>query len=191
MRKSKQDAAVTRQRIVELGSAEVRRSGISGMALTDLMALAGLTNGGFYKHFESKDHVVRESIELAVQSRIDAMDETLAAESGVRGLHAFISDYLSIEYRDNVAGGCPFVALGSEVARGSAAIRETTSEGFLDTVDRIAEHLSEPDPTVSRKSATVLLSTMIGAVTMARMVADETASAAILEGVRQHLTAAF
>jgi len=93
--------------------------------------------------------------------------------------------------RDNVAGGCPFVALGSEVARGSAAIREAASEGFLATVDRLAEYLPEPDPTAARKAALVLLTTMIGAVTMARVVADETASAALLEGVRQHLTAAF
>jgi len=91
------------------------------------MAAAGLTHGGFYKHFDSKDQVVEESVTLAAGSYADAVESKLSASSGDRGLHAAIADYLSIEHRDNAADGCPFVALGSELARSSEGVREATT----------------------------------------------------------------
>src|ERR1700759_4172988 len=127
MRKSKQEAAETRQRIVESAAAEFRRNGIAGTGLADLMAAAGLTHGGFYKHFESKEQVVDESLALAIESMVEEWQRTLSASPGSRGLEDAIAGYLSAEYRDNVAGGCPFVALGGEVSRSSAAVRETAT----------------------------------------------------------------
>jgi TetR/AcrR family transcriptional regulator, transcriptional repressor for nem operon len=191
MRKSKQETAETRQRIVEAASAEFRRNGIDATGLADLMAAAGLTHGGFYKHFESKEQVVGESVALATESMVEAMRRTLSASPGKRGLRAAIEDYLCLEYRDDVAGGCPFVALGSEVARGGDALRETTTAGFLEMVDMIAARLDGLSPTAARKEALVMMSTMIGAVTMARVVTDAGLSASILRQASRHLSGSY
>lgn len=188
MRKSKQETAETRRRIVEAASVEFRRNGIDGTGLADLMAAAGLTHGGFYKHFESKEQVVEESVALAIESMADSMDHTLSASPGLRGLHAAITDYLAIEHRDNAASGCPFVALGSEVARSSDAVREATTAGFLKMVNSMANQLDGVSAATARKEALVMLSTMIGAVTMARIVTDANLSASILRQTRKHLT---
>ena len=83
-----------------------------------------LTHGGFYKHFESKEQVVDESLALAFESMVEEWQRTLSASPGSRGLDSAIGGYLSAEYRDNVAGGCPFVALGGEVARSPDVVRE-------------------------------------------------------------------
>src|ERR1700742_2814300 len=111
MRRSRQETAETRQHIVEAASAEFRRNGIDGTGLADLMAAAGLTHGGFYKHFESKEQVVEESLALAIESMVEAMRHTLSASPGSRGLHTAIAEYLSPDHRDEAADGCPFVAL--------------------------------------------------------------------------------
>ncbi|MGF6782287.1 TetR/AcrR family transcriptional regulator [Paraburkholderia sp. GAS334] len=188
MRKSKQEAAETRQRIVEAASSEFRRKGIGGTALADLMAAAGLTHGGFYKHFDSKDQIVEESLTLAVGSLVEAVESKLSSASGDRGLHAAIADYLSIEHRDSTADGCPFVALGSELSRSSDGVREATTSGFLNLVDVIAARLDGKSPAAAKKEALVILSTMIGALTMARVVTDPELSASILRQARKHLT---
>ncbi|TAL97773.1 MAG: TetR/AcrR family transcriptional regulator [Paraburkholderia sp.] len=187
MRKSRQETAETRQRIVEAASSRFRETGIDGTALADLMADAGLTHGGFYKHFGSKEQVVLESLQLAADSLRESMASTLSRSSGSRGLNAAIASYLSPEHRDDPGGGCPFVALASELARGSDEVRDATTTGLVGLVDLIAGHFDELPPAAARKKALVVLSTMIGALTMARMVNDEQLSATILREARKAL----
>src|SRR6202000_896272 len=115
VRKSRQEAAQTRQRIVESASVEFRRRGIAGTGLANLMAAAGLTHGGFYKHFDSKEQVVEESLAFALESMLEAWMRTLSAAPGRHGLNPAIADYLSPQHRDDCAGGCPFAALAGEV----------------------------------------------------------------------------
>jgi TetR/AcrR family transcriptional regulator, transcriptional repressor for nem operon len=188
MRKSRKESAETRKRIVEAASAEFRRNGVDGTGLADLMAAAGLTHGGFYKHFEAKEQVVEEAFAAATESMVKAMRRTMSASPGGRGLHAMIGEYLSLRHRDDVAGGCPFVALGSEVARGGDAVRKATTTSFLKVVDTIAGQLQGMSPAAARKEAMLVLSTMIGAMTLARVVDDAELSATILRQARKHLT---
>jgi TetR/AcrR family transcriptional repressor of nem operon len=188
MRKSKQEAAETRKRIVEAAATEFRRNGVDGTGLADLMAAAGLTHGGFYKHFESKEKVIEEALAMTTESRAEAVSLILSAAPGDRGLQAMIAGYLSIKHRDDAANGCPFAALGSEVARSSDAVRETTTTGFLKTVDIIAGQLEGMSPAAAKKEAMVMLSTMIGALTMARVVTDPDLSTSILRQACKHLT---
>jgi TetR/AcrR family transcriptional regulator, transcriptional repressor for nem operon len=190
MRKSRQETAETRQRIVEAASAEFRRDGLDGTGLADLMAAAGLTHGGFYKHFESKEQVIEESLALAIESMVELMQHTVSASPAPRGLQTMIADYLSIKFRDDVAGGCPFVALGSDMARSGDGVREAATSGFVKMVDIIASQLGGSSPATAKKEALVMLSTMIGAVTMARIVTDPKLSASILQQARKHLTRA-
>jgi TetR/AcrR family transcriptional repressor of nem operon len=187
MRKSRQEAAETRQRIIEAASSRFRENGIDGTALADLMAQAGLTHGGFYKHFASKEQVVLESLQLAAGSLRESMKFSLSRSTDIRGLNAAINDYLSPEHRDDPGGGCPFVALASELARASDEVRDATTEGIVNLVDLIASRLGELPPAAAKKKALVMLSTMMGALTIARMVNDEQLSATILREARKAL----
>ena len=187
MRKSRQEAAATRQNIVEAASAEFRSKGIDGTSLADLMAAAGLTHGGFYKHFESKEQLVEESLALAADSMVESWKGTFAASSEKRGLDTAIAEYLSNDHRDDLPAGCPFAALGSEVAHGSDAVREATTKGFLKMIDTISGQLDGLSAVAAKKEALWLLSAMVGAVTMARVVTDPALSATILKQARKHL----
>ncbi|BEU25710.1 TetR family transcriptional regulator [Paraburkholderia sp. 22B1P] len=187
MRKSRQEAAETRRRIVDAASSEFRSKGIDGAGLSDLMGAAGLTHGGFYKHFDSKEQLVEESLTLAMGKFIESVEAELATGSGERGLDAAIDDYLSAKHRDNLSGGCPFVALGSELVRSSDSVRQVTTEGFLKLVDAVATRLQDKTPAAARKEALFVLSSMIGALTMARVVTDADLSASILREARKRL----
>src|ERR1700683_2474874 len=110
MRKSREEAAQTRKRIVTAASEELRKNGIVATGLNDLMKAAGLTHGGFYKHFESKDQLVAEACAEAV----DAMIGVMAAQPTI---NAAVAAYLSTPHWDDPACRCPLAAIGSELAR--------------------------------------------------------------------------
>lgn len=178
MRKSREEAAQTRKRIVEAASCEFREKGIVATGLNDLMKAAGLTHGGFYKHFESKDQLVAEACADAVRAVIEKMEAQPT-------IHAAVAAYLSTRHRDNPASGCPLAGIGSELARSDKKTREAATEGFERLVGVLAGKLESED---ARRRALTAVSTMIGAVTMARIVTDPELSAEILREVERSLT---
>jgi TetR/AcrR family transcriptional repressor of nem operon len=180
MRKSREEAAQTRRRIVEAASNEFRKNGIVATGLNDLMKAAGLTHGGFYKHFASKDQLVAE----ATAAALDALLKGMAAHPGKS---AAVAAYLSTRHRDNPASGCPFAAIGSELSRSDRKARETATAGFLKLVDILAGKAASAS---ARRRALVATATMIGALTMSRMVTDPELSAEILQEAEKSLTAA-
>ena len=188
MRKSKQETAETRRRIVEAASEAFRRNGIDGTAVADLMSAAGMTHGGFYKHFDSKEQVVEESMALAAEVWRESMEASLGALSPKKCLRTAIGDFLSVEHRDDMSCGCPFVALGSELARSSDAVRQATTDSFEKLVDAIASHIEGMTPAAAKKEALGIVTTVIGALTMARIVTDPELSESILRETRKHLT---
>lgn len=185
MRKSREETAQTRQHIVETAALEFRRGGIVSTGVADVMAAAGLTQGGFYRHFESKDALVKESLANAVDSLTASIESSTAGRSSRAGILAAISDYLSEDHGDDPL--CPFVALGSELARESESVREAATQGFRRLADVIARNLTGVSPTTAQKEALVILSTMIGAMTVARLVSDKDLSTAILAQARKSL----
>jgi TetR/AcrR family transcriptional repressor of nem operon len=176
MRKSRQEAAQTRKRIIRTASGEFRRNGIVATGLNELMSAAGLTHGGFYKHFESKDQLVAEAcaeaVETAIQERLTAV-----ASGGVGAAAA----YLSTEHRDNPAMGCPLAAMGSELARSNERARAAATAGFLKLVEIMTKQFGRTRPAAARRRALVAVATMIGALTMSRIVTDPKLSAEILK----------
>ena len=180
MRKSREEAAQTRRRIVEAASCEFRKNGIVATGLNDLMKAAGLTHGGFYKHFESKDQLVAE----ATTAALDALLEGMAAHPT---RSAAVAAYLSTRHRDNPASGCPLAAIGSELSRSDRKAREAATAGFVRLVDILAGKAGTAD---ARCRALVAAATMIGAVTMSRMVTDPELSAEILREAEKSLMAA-
>src|SRR5215470_88651 len=118
MRKSREEAAETRKRIVRA---------------------AGLTHGGFYKHFASKDELVAEATAEAVDA---AIDEWL---TGSPTIAATVGAYLSTGHRDDPASGCPLAAVGSELSRSSKKVREAAAEGFVRLVEFLARKADTVD----------------------------------------------
>jgi TetR/AcrR family transcriptional repressor of nem operon len=172
MRKSKEEAAQTRKRIVTAAAGEFRKNGIVATGIADLMTAAGLTHGGFYKHFESKDQLVAEACAEAVETAI--FERLGAAVSEGAGAAAA---YLSTGHRDNPATGCPLSAIGSELARSHEQTRAAATAGFLRLVEIMAGQFGKLPPATARRRALVAVSTMIGALTMSRIVTDPELSA--------------
>src|ERR1700749_1713556 len=110
MRKSRKEGAETRKRFVRAAARKFREQGIVATGLADLMKAAGMTHGGFYKHFESKDQLIAEAFAEAVEEAIGGMEAQPTINAAVAG-------YLSTRHRDRPASGCPFSAIGSELAR--------------------------------------------------------------------------
>jgi TetR/AcrR family transcriptional repressor of nem operon len=187
MRKSKREAALTRQRIIKTAAVAFRKNGISGTGLSDLMAAAGLTHGGFYRHFDSKDQIVAEACVAAAESAIERMAVPATGHSQQRGLKPIVENYLSAAHRDDPAGGCPLAALGSEIARGDQGTRAAATHSLLELVEAIASQFGKTRPDVVRRRALVAAATMIGAVTISRIVTDSELSAEMLREARKQL----
>jgi TetR/AcrR family transcriptional repressor of nem operon len=180
VRKSREEAAHTRRRIVQAAAREFRKNGIAATGLNNLMKAAGLTHGGFYKHFASKEQLVGE----ATTAALDALLEGMAAHPTI---NAAVAAYLSTRHRDDPASGCPLAAIGSELSRMDKKTREAAKEGFKRLVAVLAGKSETQD---ARRRALVAVATMIGAVTMSRVVTDPGLSAEILREAEKSLTAA-
>jgi TetR/AcrR family transcriptional regulator, transcriptional repressor for nem operon len=180
MRKSKQEAAATRERIVTTAAAEFRQNGIGATGLSDLMAAAGLTHGGFYRHFASKDQLVAEACAGAVESVAEMFEGALSRPGKGNGLQAVAARYLSARHRAAPASGCPFAALGSELVRADEATRAAATEGLLGIVDILASGYAGMRPDAAKRRAFVALSTMVGALTLARLVSEPALSDQLL-----------
>jgi Transcriptional regulator len=184
MRKSREETAETRKRILNVAAREFRQNGME-TGLAEVMAAAGLTQGGFYKHFGSKAELVCEALELALDAEFKALEKV--AESGSKGIASIASAYLSERHRDDVGKSCPFSALGSELARADKGTRAAATAGLKRMIDIVADR-SDARRDVARKRATVAVATLIGAITMARISDDPELSSQILKLAERHVT---
>ena len=187
MRKSRIEAARTRERIVRAAAAEFRQHGIAATGLADLMKAAGLTHGGFYRHFASKDQLVAEACSAAIATMNERVASSASRERGRKGLEAAVADYLSTEHRDNPRDGCPLAALGSEMGRADTQTRAAATAGFLKLVDALAGGFAEGTPDEARRRAMVAALTLIGALTVSRVVTDQALSDAILRNAKDSI----
>ena len=178
MRYEKGHKESTRRRIIDTAFARFRKDGIEGVGVADLMAEAGLTHGGFYSHFKSKEDLVRAIMEEAgVRSRARFAEQI---EAG--GLEAWIRSYLSPYNRDHPEKSCVVAALGSELSRHSKASREVFTENQAKSIAAMAAQLPS-DWTAEKKTQTAygIYSTLVGALQFARTVTRPEVSDQILE----------
>src|SRR6516165_4049202 len=185
MRKSRIEAAKTRERIVTAAAAEFRQHGIAATGLADLMKAAGLTHGGFYRHFKSKDQLVAEACSAAVATMTERVASSASRKRGRKCLETAVADYLSTEHRDNLRDGCPLAALGAELARADTQTRAAATAGFLKLVDALAGGFDEGTLEEARRQAIVAALTLIGALTVSRVVTDQALSDTILRTVEK------
>jgi TetR/AcrR family transcriptional repressor of nem operon len=182
LRKSRLEAAQTREAIVAAAASLIRRTGIAEASLADMMAAAGLTHGGFYRHFRNKEHLISEALSAAGEKAVATIGQKMAKG----GLKAAVDGYLSTSHRDSPTPICPFAALGSEMARS----RKMTKAAATELLEKLFVTLAgdAPDREEARGDAIVALSMMIGAMTLARIVADSDLSSEILDRAKDHLT---
>ncbi|RKP53391.1 TetR/AcrR family transcriptional regulator [Pararobbsia silviterrae] len=184
---SKADKAQSHERIVNTAAARFREKGIDGISLADLMKEAGLTHGGFYRHFESREDLVAEAVEVALR----ASDGTLCSIVDARGaidLVRYVELYLSVEHRDDPATGCALTALTGDIARSGTRARALYSAHVERLVARLVPLLGAARSARERRlHALDMVSTMAGALSMARAVQDPALSEDVLEAARARL----
>lgn len=180
MRYDKGHKEATRKRIIETAASRFREEGIAAVGVANLMSDIGLTQGGFYNHFESKDDLVREAIALAWQGTYERLRKALErAKHG--GIETLIDSYLSSAHRNEVAEGCVAAALSAEIARGPVSLREAFSQGAEQTTELIASVLpGKLTPKHRRGIAMAVLSTLVGTLVLARAVNDQAMSDELL-----------
>ncbi|WP_321885056.1 TetR/AcrR family transcriptional regulator [Paraburkholderia bannensis] len=202
MRKSKAETAETRRRIVEVAAGMFRANGIHATGLADVMAAAGLSHGGFYRHFESKDQLVAEACEAGTADILEALEAAAGNCAGQDGFRALVEAYLSLAHRDAPGNGCPLASMGSELARADEGTRAVASQSTDELIAMLAQRLANPVDAVDavdpqgdapsdavRSRAVFALSAMVGALTLARISTDPQTSASLLADVRQQLAA--
>jgi TetR/AcrR family transcriptional repressor of nem operon len=185
-RYTKEHKQETRQRIIATAGRRLKRDGIDGSGVATLMKDAGLTNGAFYAHFESKDDLVAAAI--ADQLHAQHANLVALAEPGRAGLEQIVRWYLSPQQRDDTADGCPNAALLDEIGRADDATRQAYTEGVLVVIDGLAARMAPDDPPSARVKALSLLGMMAGTLQLSRALTDRQLSDDLLEqGVRNAL----
>jgi TetR/AcrR family transcriptional repressor of nem operon len=176
----------THQRIVSIASKRFREKGLAGFGIAELMKEAGLTVGGFYKHFGSRDDLVAEAVNSAFggwKRRVDAAKSGGPSVSLVK----LTDEYLNESHRENPGTGCAFSALAPEIARSDKRTRSLTSEQVRNDIQLIATLLPDKDQRTGRSQAILTFSAPVGAMSLARAVSDEALSREILKTVAKLL----
>lgn len=191
MRRSKAEAAQTREHIVRTAAALFRAKGINGIGVADLMQHAGLTHGGFYKHFDSKQTLVAEACEQALSQARDSLAAAAEKASPGKRLAAVVDGYLTTAHRDHPEQGCAIAALGAEAARDDGQARQAMAAGSRRLIDLVAAQLPEQDPGRAQQEAAAIVSAMVGALVVARTIDDAELSESVLSSARDFILSRY
>lgn len=182
MGSSQADKAASHERIVATASRRMRRDGIDSVSVVELMNEAGLTHGGFYRHFGSRDDLVAEAIDTALAQGSERI-QAAAKLGGPAALAAIIDQYLSPLHRDKPETGCAVAALPADIARTNPRARTAYSRQVRSYIELLAELAPDRDP----DDAHLILAALVGALVLARAVDDRGLSEAILESAARAL----
>jgi TetR/AcrR family transcriptional regulator, transcriptional repressor for nem operon len=183
MRYAKGQKLHIRNRILERASYGLLRKGIYGISVADLMKLAGMTHGGFYTHFESREALVIEAFALAIDRTVDRWLKLIKGKPV--GIEAIVESYLNRYHRDNPGNGCPLPSLSADISRSSPETRRTFTKKLDGMIDVLTRLFPRESAEVARQDAVGALATMIGSIVLARAVGNKMLSDDILEAGRQ------
>jgi TetR/AcrR family transcriptional regulator, transcriptional repressor for nem operon len=191
MRYGPEHKAEIHRKIVKDASRRVRAEGVTGAAVSAVMRDAGLTTGGFYKHFESKDELLIESLGQAFHEIADRLTRAVGeAEPGAEW-KAIVRTYLSPEHCNHAELGCPVAALAPELGRAGKEMKARIFEELMEYKSRLVPFMPGRRAAEKERAFLVIFSTMIGAVGLARMLPDRAAQAAVLTTARDFLLQSF
>ena len=190
MKRATKSKEVTHERIVETAARAIRRSGYNGTSVADIMKEAGLTHGGFYAHFASREAMLAEAADRAGAESVALSARIAATAKPEQALQALIHAYLSKEHVKSVEMGCPIAALGSEMPRQAPEVRRAATRRIKEMIDVVARQLPDWGQPAAHERALVTVAASVGALLLARAVDDPKLSDALLEATLKHLTPA-
>ncbi|CAB3695978.1 TetR/AcrR family transcriptional regulator [Paraburkholderia rhynchosiae] len=180
----------THERIVEAAARAIRRSGYSGTGVADIMKDAGLTHGGFYAHFESREAMLAEAADRAGAESVAISAKIAAAAAPDEALQALMHAYLSDEHLHNPESGCPIAALGSEMPRQAPEVRRAATRRIKEMIDLVARQSPEWGQPGAHERALISVAAMVGTLILARAVDDPKLCDALREAALSHFTPA-
>jgi TetR/AcrR family transcriptional repressor of nem operon len=185
MRYEKGHKEATRRRIVETAAERFRNEGIAAVSVARLMSDIGLTQGGFYNHFESKDDLAREALALGLEGMRARLRKAGKQSEGAR-LGNVVDSYLSTLHRDNVIRGCMLVTLAVEAGRSEGPVRAQMSDGITEMVKLVSEFLPESiKPAQRETTAMAMVSCLVGTMILSRTTDDPQKSDRFLQAGRR------
>jgi TetR/AcrR family transcriptional repressor of nem operon len=180
MRVSRSQAAENRETVINVASRLFRDRGFDGIGLKDLMKGAGLTQGAFYKQFASKEDLAAQASRRAMESATHRWSAATAVKHE-DPLGAVIAFYLSMDHREEKMDGCPIVALGSDAARQGTDVKASFEAGIKEHLQILSRFIAETKGEESDGKAMAILSTMVGALMLSRVVNDPSLARALLD----------
>jgi AcrR family transcriptional regulator len=175
------------ERIVTAAARAIRRSGYDGTGVADIMKEAGLTHGAFYAHFESREAMLAEAADRACAESAAVVAEVVAGAPPEKALECMLRTYLSDEHQAQVENGCPLAALGSETPRQVPEVRRSITRYLKTMVDLAARQSPDWGQPGAHEEALVTISTMVGALLLARAVDEPALAERLRETALQHL----
>lgn len=185
MRYSKEHKQETHARIVRKASVRLREKGAHGIGVADLMKEAGLTHGGFYAHFDSRDALVIEAFGYAMDRSMEHWRKTAAETPPEKRLAMIVDSYLPPLHRDDPGRGCAVPTLGAEIARESPKTRKAFAAKLDQMIDMMADQIPDLPRKAARKQASATLATMMGTLVLSRIAGNGEFSEEILTAGRE------
>src|SRR5271154_3098677 len=187
MRVSKEKAAHNRERILTSAARLFREQGIAGTGVDAITDDAGLTHGGLYSQFGSKEVIAAEAIRFALARGQRVWQRALERNPGTRALPAIVDSYLSRAHRDAVGTGCVLAALGTDIARQPRRVRQAFTTEIKDDLEFLSRLMPNGDNSSSYEDAIVAFASMAGALILARAVSDDALSELILKSTARRV----
>ncbi|MCO5064633.1 MAG: TetR/AcrR family transcriptional regulator [Rhizobiaceae bacterium] len=187
MRVSRAKAAENRARVVETAGRLFREKGFNGIGVADLMKAAGMTHGGFYGHFRSKDDLAAEAVAKALETSQERWRRRIAKNPG-NPAGAIIERYLSEKHREDLAQGCPIAALASDTARQVDDVRQAYEDGVKGLLEILADAMPGENARDRRADALAAFSTLVGALLLSRAVLSDDFAREVLEAAHEALS---
>jgi TetR/AcrR family transcriptional repressor of nem operon len=178
----------THARIVETAARAIRRTGYDGTGVAEIMKEAGLTHGGFYAHFESREGMLAEAADRAGADGRAVLARAAAAAAPKKAFEAMLRTYLSKEHVEGVETGCAIAALGSEMPRQAPKVRRAATRRIKEMIDLVARESPDWGQPGAHERALVTVCTMVGALVLARAVDEPTLSDELREAALSHLS---
>ena len=185
MRYSKEHKQETHARIVRKASVRLREKGAHGIGVADLMKEAGLTHGGFYAHFDSREALVIEAFAYAMDRSTERWRKVADETPPDKRLATIVENYLTPVHRDDPGHGCAIPTLGAEIARESAKTRKAFAAKLEAMIDMMADQILDVPRKSARKQAVAALATMMGALVLSRIAGSGEFSDEILAAGRE------
>jgi len=186
-RTSTRSKEATHERIVDAAARAIRRSGYNGTGVADIMKDAGLTHGGFYAHFPSREAMLAEAVDRAGRESVAMMERVAASVPARQVLPAMIQAYLSKEHLEAVETGCATAALGSEIPRQAPEVRRAATRRIKEMIDMVARQSPDWGQPGAHERALLTVATMVGALVLARAVDEPRLSDGLREAALKHL----